>query len=119
MNIRKKREEYGFKRREMAEYLGLTEPFIRCIENGSRGTNIENYSKIAKMLGVTLDEITNVNNLQKVSEPHSKKTNYKKKLESVCQAITEEQAEFLLLFTQNLVDYTQKIQENNKLKTTE
>lgn len=55
--IRQLRKEKGIKTDKMAEMLNMKEGSYRNMENGSTGTTLDNYARIARMLGVPVSVI--------------------------------------------------------------
>lgn len=55
--VRQLRKERGIKAGEMAEKLNMKEGSYRNMENGSTGTTIDNYARIARICGVPLSMI--------------------------------------------------------------
>ncbi|MCK0198974.1 helix-turn-helix domain-containing protein [Ancylobacter sp. 6x-1] len=51
------REHRGLSARAVAEKIGIAPSFLSQIENGKREGSVETLKKIAKALGVTLDDI--------------------------------------------------------------
>lgn len=57
-HIRQKRKELGLSTKDVAEVLGLSQPYISQLENGNRAqlNNIHTVAKLCNLLGITLDE---------------------------------------------------------------
>lgn len=55
--VRQMRKDRGIRPEKMAKELNMKEGSYRNMENGSTGTTIDNYAKIAKIFGVPLSAI--------------------------------------------------------------
>lgn len=58
--IRKKRQALGWSRVELAARCGLSQSYVRYLEQGERKPKIETLQKVAKGLGVSFEEIAKV-----------------------------------------------------------
>lgn len=58
--LRGLREGRGLKRSELADMLGVSEQKIGHLETGARGVSIPDAVRLAKIFGVTLDELVPV-----------------------------------------------------------
>ena len=56
-NLKRMREERGFKQKYIAEQLGITQNYYSQIENGHRPPQVEHLLKLREIFGVSLDEI--------------------------------------------------------------
>ena len=52
--IKAKREEKGISQREIADYLGISQPAYRNIENGQTSLKVETLYQIAQYLGINI-----------------------------------------------------------------
>lgn len=52
--FRKKRKKT---QKELAELVGISQPFLHDLENNRRGAKPETYQRIAEALGVTVAEL--------------------------------------------------------------
>ena len=89
--------------------VGLSERSIISIENGLRGTTIENYAKLADILGISIDEIVGKPNRRQaagLSEP-SLKIN---KLLHICKNLSDEQADLVINVISGLKTYTKGLE---------
>ena len=94
---------------ELAALVGLSERSIISIENGLRGTTIENYAKLADILGISIDEIVGKPNRRQaagLSEP-SLKIN---KLLHICKNLSDEQADLVINVISGLKTYTKGLE---------
>lgn len=57
LRIKEKRKLLGYRRDEMAEYLGVSDKFCADIENGDRGMSLSTLNKISEFLFVSTDYI--------------------------------------------------------------
>lgn len=55
--IRKFRLEKGWSQKKLAEEAGLSQSFIHSVETGEKSPTIRSIRKIAKALGVPVEEI--------------------------------------------------------------
>lgn len=55
--LRELRQRSGFSRKELGTHLGVTEGQIGHLETGTRGISVADAAKLAKALGVTLEEL--------------------------------------------------------------
>ncbi len=76
--IRSLREEIGFSQLQLAENLGLRREAISNIENGKRKANVEELSKISKILNISLDALINASKDISVILPKEDKTEKEK-----------------------------------------
>jgi len=58
--IKKKREELGLSRVKLAKRCGLSQGYLRYLEQGERKPKIQTLEKLAKGLGVSFEEIAKV-----------------------------------------------------------
>ena len=56
--LRDARENAGIKQYELARMIYMTPTSISMYENAQRTPNLETLAKIAKILGITIDELT-------------------------------------------------------------
>lgn len=61
MNMRTVRKRRGLTQAQIAEAIGVEQPTIQRYENGTRDPSLAQALEIAKVLGVSLDELTQVN----------------------------------------------------------
>ena len=123
-NIRSLRKKNEFTAQELAMLVGVSDRTIASIESGLRGTTIENYAKMADVFGVSIDELigrTTRREALGLGEPAGSKQN---KLRNICKSLTDEQAELVISFVNNLKTYTKEIEmniskENNNNNNTE
>jgi len=52
--IRKKREEKGISQRQIADYLGISQPAYRNIESGQTSLKVETLVQVASYLGIDI-----------------------------------------------------------------
>jgi transcriptional regulator with XRE-family HTH domain len=57
--LRAKRKELGLSREELAEKIGVSFNSIRFYEEGNRRPTIQTLEKLAKVLGVKIDDLFN------------------------------------------------------------
>lgn len=62
-NIRKVRLFLGIKQTVMAQHLGISQPHYNRIESGMQNLSEERLSKISELLGVSPDELKELNGL--------------------------------------------------------
>lgn len=55
MNLVKERKKLGLTQREAAEKIGITQPMLAMLENGSRMGTDETKIKVAKFYNKTID----------------------------------------------------------------
>lgn len=55
--LRQLKEERGISTKELAKLTGLTQQMINFMELGKRKGSVETNIKLAKVLGVSLDEL--------------------------------------------------------------
>ena len=55
--LRQLKEESGLSTKELAKLTGLTQQMINFMELGKRKGSVETNIKLAKVLGVSLDEL--------------------------------------------------------------
>lgn len=55
LRIRRAREEKGLTREELAEKIGLSVNAMANIELGHSGTQLDNFAKLCKLLGLSAD----------------------------------------------------------------
>ena len=109
-NIRAARKQNNFTTQELAMLVGVSERTIVSIECGQRGTTIENYSKMADILGITIDELigrTSRREAMGLGAPAGKKQAI---LQNICNKLTDEQTELVLNFVNNLRTYTKELE---------
>lgn len=51
------REAKGMRQSELADKAGVSRPYMYDLENGARGAKPDTLSRIAEVLGVTVDEL--------------------------------------------------------------
>jgi transcriptional regulator with XRE-family HTH domain len=61
-NIRKIREERGFQQKQVAIEVGLGISHYNRMEKGEREVSVKVLEKLAKLYGVTIDQIVNMDN---------------------------------------------------------
>lgn len=61
MNMRAIRKRRGLTQAQLAEQIGVEQPTIQRYENGARDPSLAQALEIARVLGVSLDELTQVN----------------------------------------------------------
>ena len=111
--IKQERKQNSLTIKEMASIMGLSEQTIICIERGTRGTGLENYKKMASVLGVTLDELTDTRSLTLSSASNFKK-NKKAALEAMCRGLNEDQAELVMNFINQILGYSKNTSDKNE-----
>ena len=55
--LRQLKEESGLSTKELAKLTGLTQQMINFMETGKRKGSVETNIKLARVLGVSLDEL--------------------------------------------------------------
>lgn len=55
--IRNLRREKGWSQEELADKVGLHRTYIGSIERGEQNTSIDNIAKLAKSLGVKIEDL--------------------------------------------------------------
>lgn len=63
--IRNRRKELGYSQEQLAERIGVSYQQIQRYENGNSMLNVENIQRIAKALGVTVEECFACRELQR------------------------------------------------------
>lgn len=64
MNIKKFRKAAGLRQAELAKKIGVAQNSVASYESGTRKPEVQNVPKIAKALGVTLDELYGLKNVE-------------------------------------------------------
>ena len=68
LNIRKLRKEKDLKQIDLASKLGIRSNTLSQYETGDRNQSVEMLSKIAKVLGCTVDDLINDTNKKEKEE---------------------------------------------------
>jgi transcriptional regulator with XRE-family HTH domain len=55
--VRELRLEKGWSQEELADKVGLHRTYVGAIERGEQNTSIDNIAKLAKTLGVSLEQL--------------------------------------------------------------
>ena len=56
-NLQRMRKEKGMSQKELADALGVTQGTVSAWESGRWDPTVENLRAVAKVLGVTVDEL--------------------------------------------------------------
>ncbi|MBR6400751.1 MAG: helix-turn-helix transcriptional regulator [Firmicutes bacterium] len=115
-NIRLERTKNNFSVRELAQLLGLSEQTISSMERGARGTNIENYSKMADVFDTTIDHLIGRDMYREDIGFHAPNSKKNMKLLLKCSELNEAQAELVLNFIDNLIKYTGEVSDDEEKK---
>ena len=113
-NIKFERVSRQLTIQQLADILELSPQMIKSIENGTRGTTIENLIKIADIFNMTLDELVgrNISEL-KFCSPENEDNNIIE-LQALCSTLNAEQTALVLNFVKNLIVYTNDIAQDNE-----
>jgi len=64
MNIKKFRKAAGLKQTELAKKIGVAQNSVASYETGTRKPEVQNIPKIAKALGITLNELYGIKKVE-------------------------------------------------------
>lgn len=88
--IRLIREQRGMLQKQIANEIGIGYSNYNKLENGGRDASVEELSKLAKLFGITIDDIVNLEN-QVPEDVHTKNKSTTEKVGLINELDTEEQ----------------------------
>jgi len=97
--IKKCRKERNMTQEQLAEKLDISQNYLGQIENGKRGVNISNLTKIANELDITFDYLMSENN----SEAIKSDTNDKKVWLSLIDKRSPKERKMLIRIVSDLI----------------
>lgn len=70
--IAEKRQEKGYTQQQLSDFTGLSRNYISDIENGRYAPSVEALTEIAKYLGINLNFLTSMTEIQDKKESGNK-----------------------------------------------
>lgn len=107
-NIKKYRKNIGITQKELAEKSKLSESAIKYYESNRRNPKLETLEKIGDVLGVSINDLTNKEEKEKIINEYKKEKD--KLIEQLKEVASDEEKEIII----NLVNYYNKKFYNNE-----